>query len=164
METAPKRAIQWAVAAILPWPVLAAIKTTNIPPDWEREAIHRYIGHSEWDLSSRRVVPPLLICINLSLIYIPERQSENYPQNSTGPMDTEAAPPYSPTMQQHNMMIDMDATEDQQLIMQETPQHEPSVMMATRAVRISQQPTSSSSLALPSYLIWHTYSTKIHSF
>ncbi|XP_039430160.1 potassium voltage-gated channel protein Shab isoform X4 [Culex pipiens pallens] len=52
-------------------------------------------------------------------------QSENYPQNSTGPMDAEAAPPYSPSMQHHNMMIDMDATEDQQLIMQDTPQHEP---------------------------------------
>ncbi|XP_062708551.1 potassium voltage-gated channel subfamily B member 2 isoform X4 [Aedes albopictus] len=60
-------------------------------------------------------------------------QSDNYPQNSTGPMDTEAAPPYSPSMQQHNMMMDMDATEEQQLIMQETPQHEPPVMMATRA-------------------------------
>lgn len=58
-------------------------------------------------------------------------QSENYPQNSTGPMDAEAAPPYSPSMQHHNMMIDMDATEDQQLIMQDTPQHEP--MSCSRA-------------------------------
>lgn len=119
-----------------------------------KRANSQVYGHSEWDLSSRRVFPPLLICFNLSLIYIPERQSENYPENSTGPMEIEAAPPYSPSMQQHNMMIDMDATEDQQLIMQETPQHEPSVMMASRAVRIIQQPTSSySSLALPSYLI-----------
>lgn len=56
-------------------------------------------------------------------------------------MDTEAAPPYSPSMQQHNMMMDMDATEEQQLIMQETPQHEPPVMMATRAVRITDNST-----------------------
>ncbi|XP_055624810.1 potassium voltage-gated channel protein Shab isoform X3 [Toxorhynchites rutilus septentrionalis] len=60
-------------------------------------------------------------------------QSENYPPNSTGPIDPDNAPPYSPSMQHHNMMIDMDATEDQQLIMQDTPRHEPTVMMATRA-------------------------------
>uniref|UniRef100_A0A182P6C4 Uncharacterized protein n=1 Tax=Anopheles epiroticus TaxID=199890 RepID=A0A182P6C4_9DIPT len=48
-------------------------------------------------------------------------------------LDAEAAPPYSPSMQHHNMAIDMDANEEQQLIMQETPRHEPPVMMATRA-------------------------------
>ncbi|XP_055603476.1 uncharacterized protein LOC129751786 isoform X3 [Uranotaenia lowii] len=60
-------------------------------------------------------------------------QSENYPQNSTGPMDADAAPPYSPSMQHNSMMMDMDANEEQQLIMQETPLREPNVMMATRA-------------------------------
>ncbi|XP_055531656.1 uncharacterized protein LOC129722324 isoform X3 [Wyeomyia smithii] len=60
------------------------------------------------------------------------RKRENS-QNSTGPMDPDAAPPYSPTMQHHNIMMDIDATEEQQLIMQDTPQHGPPVMMATRA-------------------------------
>lgn len=53
-------------------------------------------------------------------------------------LDTEAAPPYSPSMQHHSMAAnDMDAGEEQQLIMQETPQHEPPVMMATRAVCVT---------------------------
>ncbi|XP_058838396.1 potassium voltage-gated channel protein Shab isoform X4 [Topomyia yanbarensis] len=60
-------------------------------------------------------------------------QSDSYPPNSSEPMDPEAAPPYSPSMQHHNMMLDIDATEEQQLIMQDTPRHEPPVMMATRA-------------------------------
>lgn len=73
-------------------------------------------------------------------------------------MDTEAAPPYSPSMQQHNMMIDMDATEEQQLIMQETPQHEPPVMMATRAVRITYIRKYSSALYILSLRLNLTYS------
>lgn len=57
-------------------------------------------------------------------------------------MDAEAAPPYSPSMQHHNMMLDMDANEEQQLIIQETPQHEPPIMMATRAVCVPVFPFS----------------------
>uniref|UniRef100_A0A182TBL5 Uncharacterized protein n=1 Tax=Anopheles maculatus TaxID=74869 RepID=A0A182TBL5_9DIPT len=62
-------------------------------------------------------------------------QNESFTQPMMGTsLDAEAAPPYSPSMQHHNMAIDMDANEEQQLIMQETPHHEPPVMMATRAV------------------------------
>uniref|UniRef100_A0A182Y2U2 Ion transport domain-containing protein n=1 Tax=Anopheles stephensi TaxID=30069 RepID=A0A182Y2U2_ANOST len=61
-------------------------------------------------------------------------QNDSFSQPMMGAsLDAEAAPPYSPTMQHHNMAIDMDANEEQQLIMQETPHHEPPVMMATRA-------------------------------
>ncbi|XP_041772343.1 potassium voltage-gated channel protein Shab isoform X2 [Anopheles merus] len=62
-------------------------------------------------------------------------QNESFAQPMMGAsLDTEAAPPYSPSMQHHSMAAnDMDAGEEQQLIMQETPQHEPPVMMATRA-------------------------------
>ncbi|XP_058466128.1 potassium voltage-gated channel protein Shab isoform X6 [Malaya genurostris] len=65
-------------------------------------------------------------------------QSDSYPANPSEHIDAEAAPPYSPTMQHHNMMLDLDATEEQQLIMQETPRHEPPVMMATRAYNNNQ--------------------------
>uniref|UniRef100_A0A182LXK7 Uncharacterized protein n=1 Tax=Anopheles culicifacies TaxID=139723 RepID=A0A182LXK7_9DIPT len=60
-------------------------------------------------------------------------QNESFSQPMGASLDTEAAPPYSPSMQHHNMALDMDANEEQQLIMQETPHHEPPVMMATRA-------------------------------
>uniref|UniRef100_A0A182QX54 Uncharacterized protein n=1 Tax=Anopheles farauti TaxID=69004 RepID=A0A182QX54_9DIPT len=60
-------------------------------------------------------------------------QNDSFSQPMGASLDTEAAPPYSPSMQHHNMMIDMDANEEQQLIMQETPHHEPPIMMATRA-------------------------------
>uniref|UniRef100_A0AAG5DC91 BTB domain-containing protein n=1 Tax=Anopheles atroparvus TaxID=41427 RepID=A0AAG5DC91_ANOAO len=60
-------------------------------------------------------------------------QNDSFSQPMGAPLDSEAAPPYSPSMQHHNMMIDMDANEEQQLIMQETPHHEPPIMMATRA-------------------------------
>ncbi|XP_035792484.1 potassium voltage-gated channel protein Shab-like isoform X3 [Anopheles albimanus] len=60
-------------------------------------------------------------------------QNDSFSQPMGASMDAEAAPPYSPSMQHHNMMLDMDANEEQQLIIQETPQHEPPIMMATRA-------------------------------
>uniref|UniRef100_A0A6R5ZFF2 BTB domain-containing protein n=1 Tax=Anopheles funestus TaxID=62324 RepID=A0A6R5ZFF2_ANOFN len=60
-------------------------------------------------------------------------QNDSFSQPMGASLDTEAAPPYSPSMQHHNMALDMDANEEQQLIMQETPHHEPPVMMATRA-------------------------------
>ncbi|XP_049547092.1 potassium voltage-gated channel protein Shab isoform X3 [Anopheles darlingi] len=60
-------------------------------------------------------------------------QNDSFSQPMGASIDAEAAPPYSPSMQHHNMMLDMDANEEQQLIIQETPQHEPPIMMATRA-------------------------------
>ncbi|XP_052872026.1 potassium voltage-gated channel protein Shab [Anopheles cruzii] len=65
-------------------------------------------------------------------------QNDSFSQPMGVSLDNEAAPPYSPSMQHHNMMLDMDANEEQQLIIQDTPQHEPPIMMATRAYYANQ--------------------------
>ncbi|XP_050095856.1 potassium voltage-gated channel protein Shab isoform X2 [Anopheles aquasalis] len=83
---------------------------------------------SGWELS------PLECCTLFNLtLWLPFSQNDSFSQPMGASIDAEAAPPYSPSMQHHNMMLDMDANEEQQLIIQETPQHEPPIMMATRA-------------------------------